>query len=370
MDTERRNFTGQCDRFTDEHKRITEQSEFAACLFLSILPCENTVQVLIFVFVFLTIFSFLINGLVLFGVSRSDDLSEEPQTMLLKNLILSDMLQTFSFGPAVIHSLRRRRTMIYGFWCNTQYFVGTLSVFSSLVIITFMALERYLFVCQGIRYLVILTHRRQRLIQRLIWVCTFSIATIHLFALKIGSVNRQVTSGLLCEPDIMEQIFGFPHAAVGFRKILSTLSLFVCLLVYAFSYVNMYIVARNAAIPFNAVNTAARKTVLFYCGMLFLQLLPLLLKVVSDALWEIKGTVAMTVPDASQSGNLTPSVTATVLHLSLLVTLMVPPCVNPMVYGLKSDKIRLALRNSIRRFWDRIVADRNENLELQTRRTG
>nr|XP_046254197.1 olfactory receptor 11A1 [Scatophagus argus] len=342
---EANNLTEQCDWFGQENRteaRVTERLDVSGCLFLSLLPNGQTIPALIWIFVLLTLFSLLVNGLTLFGLGRSEDLSWEPRVAFLKNLIFSDLMQTFTLAPAVIHSLVQRQTMAFSTWCYIQYFVGTASIFSSLVTITCMALERYLYVCHAIHYLVMLTQVRLRVALSLIWVYSVSISTINIALLHTGKEQKseRVTRGLLCEPDTMEQHMGFPRASAVFRKVVGSSTLLLCLLVYVFSFLRMYQDARNAMIPFNAVNNAARKTVLFYCGMLFLQLLPLLFKVISDVIWEVEGTAAM-VALSSQSQSVPKA--AAVLHMSLAAMLLVPPCINPLVYGLRNAETRRAL---------------------------
>ncbi|XP_062422361.1 olfactory receptor 1D2 [Pungitius pungitius] len=339
------NPVAQCDWSNEGNltePRATDLLHRAGCLFLCVLPHEQAVPALVWVFVLLTLFSFLVNGLTLLGLGRSEDLSWEPRVAFFKNLILSDLLQTVTFGPPVISSLLQRRTMAFGAWCNAQYFVGTVSIFSSLLTITFMALERYLYVCHAIHYLAIVTRTRRRLALALIWIYSTCVGTINVMLLHMGrgENNDRATRGLLCEPDTVEQHMGFPRASAVFRKCTGSVTLMLCLLVYVFSYLRMYRDARNAMMPFNTVNTKARRTVLFYCGMLFLQLLPLLLKVASDTLWEVEGTeamVALTEP-------------AVVLHMALLVMLLVPPLVNPVVYGLRNAESR---RGMLSLFWCR-----------------
>ncbi len=353
------NLTEYCDWSSEVNQtepRVTEQLDAAGCLFLSILPYGQAVPALIWILVLLTLFSFLFNGITLFGLGWSEDLSWEPRFALIKNLVLSDLLQTVTFSPAVIHSLVQRQTMAFSTWCHVQYFVGTAGIFSSLLTITCMALERYLYVCHAIHYLVILTQVRLRLTLSLIWVYSIFVSTINMVLLHMGGGqnNEPVTRGLLCEPDMVEQHMGFPRASAIFRKLMGSFTLLMCLLVYAFSYVRMYQDARKAMIPFSDVNTRARKTVLFYCGMLFFQLLPLLLKVASDALWEVEGTVAM-MALSSKGGHKAkpPSVMAAVFHMSLLIMLLVPPCINPLVYGLRNVEMRRALLKLFRWWTER-----------------
>lgn len=185
--------------------------------------------------------------------------------------------------------------------------------------------------CHAIHYLFMLTQVRLRIALSLICVYSISVSTITMALLVTGKeqMNGNLTRGLLCQPDTVEQHMGFPRAAAVFCKILGPFTLLLCLLVYVFFYLRMYQDARNAMLPFNAVNTAARKTVLFYCSMLFLQLLPLIVKVLWDTLWEVEGTRNM-MPLSSQSQGARKakpphSATAAVLHVSLVVFILVPP---------------------------------------------
>lgn len=69
----------------------------------------------------------------------------------------------------------------------------------------------------------------------------------------------------------------------------------------------------------------------------------------------------------------TPTATATALHISLLVMLMVPPCINPLVYGLWSVEMRQALTSRLRSWTERRANERAAErirLEHVARRNG
>ncbi|XP_037540474.1 olfactory receptor 14J1 [Nematolebias whitei] len=340
--------------------RVKERMDTAGYLFHSLIPYEAAVPLLISVFALLTLFSFTVNMVTLYIIERSHDLSWQPRFILCENLILSDFLQTATFGPAVIYSLLRRQTMACSPWCYLQYILGTACIFSSLSTITSMALERYLYVCFALRYLVIVTQERMRKVLILIWVYSISIGIINISLLLHNGheeKNQHVIMGLLCEPDMIEQHMGSPRVSAIFRKVFGSFTLLLCLLAHAFSYFRMYQNASNAVVPFDEVNHTARRTVMFYCGMLFLQLLPLFIKVASDALWEFRGTGEIELSSQSQGGcKPTPSATAAGFHVSLLIMLLVPPCINPLVYGLRSVEIRKALADMLRWRADNRVA--------------
>ena len=112
--TEENNFTRLCGRSGGNQTLHYEQLEDAAPLFHSILTDGMAVSVLIIFFILLMLLSSLINLLTLFGMRQSDDPSCQPRFFFCKNLILSDLMQTATFGPAVIYSLVQRRVMASG----------------------------------------------------------------------------------------------------------------------------------------------------------------------------------------------------------------------------------------------------------------
>ncbi|XP_051946819.1 olfactory receptor 4F6 [Xyrauchen texanus] len=309
---------------------ILQSVDRGHCLFRSILPSDTAVQVLVCVFVMMTIISLVVNGCTLFSLGHSEDLSWEPRFALLKNLIVSDILLIVTQGPTVTHCLLQKTTLPYGAWCITQFFLNTVCVFCTLITITCMALERYLYVCLAIYYLSILTTKRLYLIIGLTWLIPVSLSAVITGLISLGHNHLLLgkpTAGLLCEPDTLEAHLGFPRASAIFCKVVGLVVTLLCIFSYSFSYLRMYQEACNAIQPFQQVNRRARKTVAFYCSMLLLQLLPIFLKIVSDALLELEGSMAMI-----RSTNYPPGwISAGTLHIMLLVMLQVPPYINPLI---------------------------------------
>lgn len=302
----------------------------SSCMFWSLLPSESLTNVLVVVFLMFCILSLIVNSCTLLGFGKSDDLSWEPRFTMLKSLIFSDLLFTFTQGPTVLHCLIARRTLVFGSWCLVQYFLGTTCISCALLTITIMALERYVYVCHAIQYLNILTVQRLQLALGLIWLLSVIVPSCNvalLLYLGHGTFGT-ATSGLLCEPDTVERHMGYPRLAMACRKLTGGVIVLLCILSYTFSYARMYQEAQNAAEPFQHVNAHAQRTVLFYCGMLIVQLGPYLIKIIYDTLWDLNGNKEL--PSHSQG----------VFHILLMVMLFVPPCINPVIYGIRNWEVR------------------------------
>ncbi|KAL4655410.1 olfactory receptor-like protein OLF4-like [Arapaima gigas] len=136
---------------------IDRNLRISHCMFWTMLPSEAVVHILGVTFLTLCLLASTVNGCLLFGLGHSDDLSWELCFAMLKSLIISNLLFTLTQGPTVLHCLLQRHTLLFATWCLAQYFVGTICIFYTLLTITLMALERYLYVYHAIHYLNIVT---------------------------------------------------------------------------------------------------------------------------------------------------------------------------------------------------------------------
>ncbi|XP_076854598.1 olfactory receptor 14I1 [Brachyhypopomus gauderio] len=240
--------------------------------------------------------------------------------MLLKNLIVSDLLQSVTLAPSVLYCLFHHFTLSFSRWCLAQFFSATVAIITSLLTVASMALERYIYTCHGIRYLAIMTMGRIYIFLALIWVLALVGAGTSTILLLMGSdgFGRGI-SGFVCEPEVVQAQMKLSLYFEMFNKTFIGSLLFFCLLVFFFSYGRMYQEARQVLQPFEQDNIRARHTVVFYLGIFLLQLIPSAIRFITMFNKDVD------------------------LHLLMSVLVLVPPCINPLAYGIRNAEVQQAL---------------------------
>ncbi|KAJ8014144.1 hypothetical protein DPEC_G00037200 [Dallia pectoralis] len=281
----------------------------------------------------------MINSYLLTALKSSDGLSWQPRYTLLKNLIASDLLLSLALSSTVLRCLLTRHTLVFGVWCLVQFSVYSTGVLCSLFTLTLMAVERFIFICHGLHYITILTSRRLRLAIALTWVLSGTIAAVQVGLLLSGQTSfGRAVPGLLCESICLGKLPGIHWAKKNFDMVTIFIILLSCILTFSISYRRMYQAARRAVEPFHSDNSRARHTIGFYFFMFFLQLLPIMGNI---ARLVLRKTIFMT-----SSDHLSPP--ERIMLLSVVVVFMVPPCINPLAYGIRNVEVRHKLAQLFR----------------------
>lgn len=300
---------------------VQQHFEVTDCLFWSIVHDEVLWKLSIFTVLLLFAFSLIVNVYLLQGLKHSEALSWNPRYKLLKNLIASDLLLTLNIGLPSLYCLLYRRTISFSYRCVAQYFMGALAIINSLFTVTSMALERFVYICYGIHYLGIMTSGRTCCYLMLIWFLAVIGAGTSTFLMLMSGANfGRITAGFVCEPEVVQAQLEQPEYFETFNKIFILSLLLLCLLTFLFSYNRMYQEAQQMQQPFQQDNARARCTISFYFAIFLLQLFPSTIKLISLFGMDVDSQIYM------------------------IMLVLVPPCVNPLAYGIKNEEVRQTLK--------------------------
>ncbi|XP_043929394.1 kappa-type opioid receptor-like [Protopterus annectens] len=292
----------------------------------SILSSEKFLACIIASMTVMYCLTLVVNGSVLTTVLGSDYLIWQPQVRLLANLLLCDLILTTTLVLSSIYHLINRRIVTFGTACIASCFVISVCIFSAIGTLAFMAVDRYCYICHAIHYFRIFTPRKLKTGLVCTWLVPFSMITIYVILLAMHEPQQETVYGIVCDPDILEEFVGFPKDLALFRKSWSTLAFFFCIGVFLYCYYKMYIEAKNAVEPFQTSNKKARKRIFFYGTMFSLQLVPYWIKMLIDLLWDYHL--------ASHEAF------ALLTHIVVPVLMTIPPCINPIIYGYRSQEVR------------------------------
>ncbi|KAJ1104747.1 hypothetical protein NDU88_002156 [Pleurodeles waltl] len=266
---------------------------------------------------------------------KSEDFSWKPRILILRNQLLCDLLLVLTTIPPTLYNLMNKEVVRYGAKCYVLIFTMCAAVICSFMNLAFMAFERYFYICHSIHYISKFTISRTKVGLCAMWLLALTMASMYIGLLTRGQSTSDELGGFFCEADRLERNLGFPQEAILCRKYSMILWFFSCLLVFVYSYYRMYKLAKDTVQPFQQSNHQAQKTVFFYGLMYTLQVIPLAFKLSLDAFLT--------------SGLISREVFALADMVNQTVVMMIPPCLHPVIYGLRNSEVRLGIQSLFKR---------------------
>ncbi|XP_072006502.1 olfactory receptor 10A7-like [Engystomops pustulosus] len=287
----------------------------------------NKIRIVMFILLLLIYcFTILMNLLAITLVSTSKNL-HTPMYFFISNLSFIDILLTTVIVPKMLHVLLHQRGTIAFSDCMTQlYFFASLEA-SECLLLGVMSYDRYVAICNPLRYNSIMTHR----------CCVILVVTSCLVGFCI-TLNFILSTLMLnfCGPNIIDHFFcdfipilelscSDPHI-VRMEIILSSIIvILIPLTIIIFSYIKIIITILR--IP----SSTGRQKAFSTCSSHLI--------VVSIFFWSLFGVYVLPTTEKTLSIS---------KILSLLYTVFTP-LINPIIYSLKNNDIKKVLHDRVHR---------------------
>lgn len=136
-------------------------------------------RILLFI-IFLVMYIITIGGnvLILF-ITNADSALNTPMYFFLGNLSFLDILCTTSAVPKMLLNLISQKKTISFNGCIIQMFVFTVGMDTEFLLLTFMSIDRYLAICNPLRYMSIMSKKSCICMSFIVWAFGISSSTFH-----------------------------------------------------------------------------------------------------------------------------------------------------------------------------------------------
>ncbi|XP_030009384.1 olfactory receptor 2K2-like [Sphaeramia orbicularis] len=268
-----------------------------------------------------------------------------PMFVMICNLAVCDLLGVIAVTPRfMIHFLTGQRRIAYSHAIAQAFCVHTYGV-AVQTILCAMAYDRYIAVCEPLRYHSIMTSTRLIFSCALAWfialLCIGVLFYFHIDVPLCGNIiqhvycSNRVILNLACGPTTVNNIYG-----LSMTWTLST-SVFI---VIAFSYIKIL----QATVTKGKADSSIRSKAFQTCAS----------HLVVYVLFEIAITIIVV-------SHRFPSMSQNIKQFCSILFAIIPPAVNPIIYGLVSTE----LRKSVIKLFRLTVTELRESSETAAKQT-
>lgn len=245
----------------------------------------------------------------------------KPMYFILFSLPLNDLIGMTAMLPKVLADILTETSKVYYPLCVLQGFLLHIYGGGVLFILAAMAFDRYVAICMPLRYSSVMTPRNVTSMISLVWGLDF-VLIVSLFSLQTRLPRcRSTIMNVFCDnPSLLKLTCGNTtlNNIVGLFN--TAVIQIISVSVQAFSYVRILITClttRKSEAKNKALNTCVAQLVIFL-------------------IFEIAGTFTIL-------SHRFQNVSANLQKIMGMLIFLVPPLLNPIVYGLNTSEIRSTL---------------------------
>ncbi|XP_067390183.1 olfactory receptor 2B2-like [Emydura macquarii macquarii] len=264
----------------------------------------------------------LLGNTTIIMVSWLDPQLHTPMYFFLSNLSFLDLCYTTSVGPQILVNIHSTRKTIPWASCVAQLYISLSLGCTECLLLAVMAYDRYVAICQPLRYMTIMSRRLCLQMVATVWLCGFGNSLLQtILTLRLPRCGRNRVDHFFCELPALLKLSCVDTSANEAELLASTvifLAMPLGLILVSYGYIVAAVLRiRSAKGRLKAFNTCASH-----------------LAVVS--LFYGTGISMYIQPPSSYSQDRG--------KIRTLFNTMVTPILNPLIYTLRNKEVHGALR--------------------------
>ncbi|KAM3926727.1 olfactory receptor 11L1-like [Leptodactylus fuscus] len=159
---------------------------------------SHALRILLFCLFLVFFFLTLCGNLLIITLVSSSKILHTPMYFFISQLSISDILLTTDIVPNMLHVLLKNGAAITFIGCMTQFYFFCTSEAFECLLLTVMSYDRYVAICNPLRYSTIMTSRH----------CVILIFSCWLFGFSVMLIYTITTANLdYCGPNIIDHVF-------------------------------------------------------------------------------------------------------------------------------------------------------------------
>ncbi|KAM8855045.1 olfactory receptor 1D2-like [Spinachia spinachia] len=254
-----------------------------------------------------------------------DNNMHEPMYILLCTLCINGLYGTAGFYPKILWDLLSSGYVISYSGCLIQAFVMYSFVCSDLSILALMSYDRYVAICRPLVYHSVMSKKILLMLVSFSWFTPFCISAVNLILASRLKLCSQYIARIYCINWIIVKLACFPADTIVNNVVANITIIFFLFHVFFIVWTYVYVVKTCA----NCSENRAK-----FMQTCVPHLTSLLIFIV---------TIMFDVINMRFGSNLSPTI-QNVIAIELLI---IPPIMNPLVYGFKLTKIRIRILSFI-----------------------
>ncbi|XP_075131740.1 olfactory receptor 6N1-like [Leptodactylus fuscus] len=177
-----------------QENNMTEVSNF----FLLGFQCSQNIRIFLFCLLLVVYCGTICGNLLIITLVSTSKNLHTPMYFFISQLSISDILLTTNIVPNMFHILLKNGGTITFIGCMTQFYFFSTSVASECFLLTVMSYDRYVAICNPLRYSSIMTSGHCMKLSIACWLVGFSLILINVFT--VSNLN-------FCGPNTIDHLF-------------------------------------------------------------------------------------------------------------------------------------------------------------------